>query len=640
MRRSARIKDHWGEQRLCVGRILFALVGLIMLMGLVGARLFWLQIIKHSYYAELSQGNRVRTDPLPPDRGVIYDRNGTVIAENLPAYQLELTPELVAQVPETLQRLVDIHLLEPEQVPALDRLIKSSRPFQSIPLRLSLSEEEIGRFAVHQHEFRGVEIATRLARWYPFGPSAVHALGYVGAISDEDLKHIDRDYYAGSSQIGKIGLEASYESVLHGVAGYRQVVVNAQGKRVERVGNEFIQLETKPAHAGNDLYLALDMKVQKVAEAALGNHRGAVVAIDPNNGDVIALASTPTYDANLFTRGISTKDYSQLRDDPDKPLLNRALRGAYPPGSTVKPMMALAGLEFGVIDPKATRLCQGVYTLPGSSHPYRDWKKNGHGSVDMSRAIATSCDVYFYGLAQVLGIDRIHDTMSKLGFGTNTGIDIGGERPGLMPSPEWKKKTYKQAWFPGETIIVGIGQGYLLATPLQLAHAVAVIATHGKSFKPRLVTAERDASTGKINPHEPEKMAEVTLNEPQYWDDIIKGMVAVTEAGGTAFGPLRGATYKIAAKTGTAQVFSLGTRDNDNHGNALPERLRNHALFIAFAPADDPKLAIAVFIENGGHGGTVAAPIAKHIFDAFLLGKYDEAPVADVKPEAGVEEPR
>ena len=637
--RSVRIKDHWGEQRLFIGRVIFALVALVGLLGLVGARLFWLQVVRHSYYAELSQGNRVRTDPLPPDRGVIYDRQGVVIAENRPAYQLELTPEQVGNVGDTLGRLANIGLLEREQLPALERLIKSSRPFQAIPLRLSLSEDEIGRFAVHQHEFAGVEIATRLARWYPFGSSAVHALGYVGAISEDDLKRIDRDVYAGSAQIGKIGLESTYEQVLHGSAGYRQVVVNAQGKRVERVGSDVIPLETKPAHAGNDLYLSLDMKVQKVAEAALGTHRGAVVAIDPRNGDVVALASTPVYDANLFTRGISSVDYARLRDDPDKPLLNRALRGTYPPGSTVKPMMALAGLEYGAIDPKATRLCHGFFMLPGSSHRYRDWKKTGHGSVDMRRAIATSCDVYFYGLAQTLGIEKVHEAMTKLGFGTNTGIDIGGERPGLMPSPEWKMKTYKQVWFPGETVIVGIGQGYLLATPLQLAHATAVIAAHGKNFRPRLVVAERDASSGTVTKHPSESLSEVVLNDPAYWDEIIGGMIAVTEAGGTAAVATRGAPYKIAAKTGTAQVFTLGQNEKYS-ASKIDERMRDHALFIAFAPADDPKLAVAVLVENGGHGGSVAAPVARKVFDAYLLGKYDEAPAAEPDAASTAEVPR
>lgn len=625
MARSVRIKDHWGEQRLFLARTIVAGVAIVVLIGLLFARLFWLQVVRHDYFAELSQGNRVRIEPLPPDRGLIYDRRGTVLAENTPAYQLELTPERVSDVPGTLQRLAAIGLIDTEQLPSLQRLVRSSRKFESVPLRLSLTDEDIATFAVRQFEFPGVEIATRLARWYPFGPGAVHALGYVGAISEEDLKRINRDDYAGSSQIGKIGLEYAYESELHGTAGYRQILVNAQGRRVERVGGEAVQLETKPSRAGNDVFLGLDMKVQAVAEQALQGWRGAVVAIDPNTGDVVALASTPTFDGNKFTRGISGRDYAALRDDIDKPLLNRALRGAYPPGSTVKPMYALAALEYGIKDPKDTTLCRGAFFLPGSSHRFRDWKKEGHGTVDMKRAVATSCDVYFYRLAELMGIDRMHEAMSGLGFGKPTGIDIGGERAGLMPSPEWKRKTYKQAWFPGETVIVGIGQGYMLATPMQLAHATAVIASRGRSFRPRLVTAIRDAATGEIRGIPPQPEKGVTLKDPNNWQIIIEGMEAVTEAGGTAVVATRGAPYKIAGKTGTAQVFSVGQNEKYNE-KEVAERLRDHALFVAFAPADAPKLAVAVFVENGGHGSSVAAPIARRVFDAYLLGKFDPPP--------------
>jgi penicillin-binding protein 2 len=623
--RAVRIKDHWGEQRLFVGRLIVSAVAIVAFLLTVGGRLFWLQVVRHDYFTDLSQGNRVRNEPLPPDRGVIYDRNGTVIAENAPAYQLQLIPEQVPDVGIALKRLVAIGLLEPEQVPPLARLIKSSRPFEAVPLRLSMSDEEIARFAVHQFEFQGVELQTRLARFYPLGRSAVHALGYVGAISEDDLKHIDRDQYSGSLVIGKIGLEATYESELHGNAGFRQVVVNAQGKHVDRVGGTIVPLETHPSRAGNDLLLSLDVNVQKVAEQALGEHRGAVIAIDPTNGDVVALASTPVYDPNLFTRGISSSDYAQLRDDIDKPLLNRALRGAYPPGSTVKPLMALAGLEYGAIDPGATRYCHGYYQLPGSSHHYRDWKKEGHGPVDMRRAIAVSCDVYFYGLAELLGIDHVHDALSQLGFGAPTGIDIGGERPGLVPSAEWKARTYKQTWYPGDTIIVGIGQGYLLATPLQLAHAVAVVAARGMNFRPRLVVGVRDAATGAVRKLPPVTLPAVELKDAKNWDVVVQGMEMVTEAGGTAVVATRGAGYKIAAKTGTAQVFAIGQNEKYDE-KKVPERLRDHALFIAFAPADDPKLAVAVLVENGGHGASVAAPIARRVFDAYLLGKYDAPP--------------
>jgi len=624
-----RIKDHWREQRLFVGRTLFAIVAAAVLLLLVTGRLFYLQVVKHSYFAEQAQGNRVRLEALPPDRGLIYDRAGTVIAENTPAYELELTPEQVPDVAGTLRRLADLSLIDPDQVAPLERVIRSGRKFEPVPLRLSLSEADIATFAVRQHEFPGVEIQTRLARWYPFGDSAVHALGYVGIISEEDLKHIDRDEYSGSALIGKSGIESAYETELHGAAGHAEVVVNAQGRHVDRLGGAPISLESKPPRAGNDLILGIDMKIQQLVEHALAGRRGAAVAIETETGNIIALASVPGFDPNKFTRGISNREYAALRDDEDRPLFNRALRGTYPPGSTVKPFMALAGLEYGAIDPSATRNCHGVYTLPGSSHPYHDWKKEGHGAVDMRRAIATSCDVYFYGLAETLGIDRVHEAMSTLGFGQLTGIDISGERPGLMPSQEWKRKTYKQAWFPGETIIVGIGQGYLLATPLQLAHAATIVATRGKNLKPRLVTAIRDADTRAVKPIPSVAGPPLTLNDPRHWDVIIEGMEQVMQPGGTGAAAAKGAPYRMAGKSGTAQVFSLG--QNEKYvASRVSERLRDHAWFIAFAPADQPKIAVAVLVENGGHGGSAAAPIARRIFDAYLLGKYDDATPAPV----------
>ena len=633
MRRAVRIKDHWGEQRLFVGRTLFAGIATALLLLVVIGRLFLLQVVRHEYYADLSQGNRVRLEPLPPDRGLIYDRNGTVIAENTPAYQLELTPEQVSDPGDTLQRLATLGLIDGEQVPALTRLVRSGHKFEAVPLRLSLSDADMATFSLRQYEFPGVEIQTRLARWYPFRTEGVHALGYVAAISEEDLKHIDREQYAGSALIGKIGLENTYEQQLHGFAGYRQVLVNAQGRRVDRLGTVQLRLDTKQPRAGNDLFLGLDMRVQHIAEEALAGKRGAVVAIEPDTGNIIALASLPTYDPNKFTRGISGHEYAALREDIDKPLINRALRGAYPPGSTIKPMMALAGLEYGAIDPTATRSCHGFFTLPGSSHHYRDWKKDGHGSVDMRHAIATSCDVYFYGLAVALGIDKVHDALSTLGFGKPTGVDVGGELPGLMPSQEWKRRAHKQQWYAGDTVSIGIGQGYLLATPIQLAHAAAIIAARGRSFRPRLVVATRDSATHVVNKLPPIAETPLELKDPAMWDVIVQGMVMVTEAGGTAVVATRGAPYKIAAKTGTAQVFGIGQNEKYN-ASTVSERLRDHALFIAFAPADAPKLAIAVLVENGGHGGSVAAPIARRIFDAYLLGKYEsnDAPVPAPAP--------
>ena len=628
MPRSVRIKDHWGEQRLFIGRTLFAAVAAVVLLVLVTGRLFWLQVVRHEYFTDLSQGNRVRLEPLPPDRGLMYDRNGVVIAENTPAFQLELTPEQVVNVGDTLRRLAAIGLIEVDQVPALQRLIRAGRKFEAVPLRLSLSDTDIATFAVRQFEFPGVEIQTRLARWYPFGTVAAHALGYVAAISEDDMKHINADEYAGSSVIGKNGLENTYEEQLHGAGGFRQVLVNALGRHVDRLGGSGpVKLDTKQPRAGNDLFLGLDIRVQKVAEEALAGHRGALIAIDTTNGDVIALASVPSFDSNKFTRGITSPDYAALRDDLDRPLFNRALRGAYPPGSTIKPFMALAGLEYNAIDPRATRFCRGFFMLPGSIHRFRDWKKEGHGYVDMRHAIATSCDVYFYGLADVLGIERVHDALTGLGFGKPTGIDITGERPGLVPSEEWKQQTYKQVWYPGETVSVGIGQGYLLATPLQLAHAAAMLAAKGHGFRPRLVTAIRDATTRETKTLAPVPEAPVELKDLDNWNVVIEGMEMVTEAGGTASAVQRGASYKIAAKTGTAQLFTLGQNEKYN-ASALDERLRDHALFIAFAPADAPKLAIAVLVENGGHGGSVAAPMARRVFDAYLLGKFDAPPPA------------
>jgi len=624
MKNKVIVKNLFREQQVFLSRIVIAAVVAGCLFFVVVGRLFYLQVIKNSYYTDLAQDNRIRLDPLPPDRGLIYDRQGSVVAENTPAYTLELTPEQVTDVPDTLNRLADVGLIDKDQIPSLVRVIKSGHKFEAVPLRLSLNDTDIATFSVRQHEFPGVEIQTRLARWYPYGSSSVHALGYVGIISDDDLKHIDRDEYSGSALIGKSGIEASYESELHGESGYRQVLVNAQGRHVDHLGGESIQLDTKPPRAGNDVFLGLDMRLQQIAEKMLEGKRGAVAAIDPTNGNVLALVSVPNFDPNKFTRGISRTEYAQLRDDPDRPLFNRALKGTYPPGSTVKPFMALAGLEYNLIDPAATRNCHGTFTLPGAAHVFHDWKKEGHGAVDMRRAIASSCDVYFYGLAEVLGIDRIHESLSHLGFGAITGVDISGERAALLPSPEWKQQTYKQAWYPGETISVGIGQGYMLVTPLQLAHAAGIVAMKGKNYQPRLVTAIRDATTRQVKQLPPTELPTVTLNDPHNWDVIIDGMEQVMQPGGTGSAAARGAPYRIAGKSGTAQVFTLGENQKYNAAR-IAERLRDHAWFISFAPVDNPKIAIAVLVENGGHGGSASAPIVRRLFDAYLLGKYDDS---------------
>lgn len=613
--RRVKVKDLFREQRTFELRVLLAGGIVALLLALVAGRLLWLQVVRYQYYAELSQGNRVRIEPLPPDRGIIYDRKGRVLAENTPAYQLTITREQVTDLDGVLQRLVQLELLESDDLDRVRKLIASRRLFEAVPVRLRLTDDEISRYAVHRHELRGVDLATRMARHYPYGPVGVHALGYVGSISEDDLKRLDPAQYFGTAAIGKTGLERSYEAELHGRGGFREVLVNAEGRSVETLGGARPELRIDRPAAGRDLELSLDIELQRVAEQAMGDRRGAVVALDPWTGDVLVLASTPTFDPNKFARGISTADYRDLTTNPDQPLYNRVLRGTYPPGSTIKPLMALAGLEAGVIKPEDTRFCRGFFTLPNSSHRYRDWKKEGHGTVNMREAVMTSCDVYFYGLAATLGIDRIHDTMTRLGFGNPTGIDVQGERGGIMPSTAWKKSAFKQpemrVWFPGETVIVGIGQGYWTATPLQLANAMAVLATRGPHFKPRLVSSLRDPETRERTPRPPEPLPTVTLNDPGSWEVIVDAMVAVTTGPrGTAVRAARGAAYTIAGKTGTAQVYTVGQQEKYDE-KTVSDRLRDHALFVAFAPAEQPRLAVAVLVENGGHGSSVAAPVAR-----------------------------
>ena len=618
---AVRIKDHWREQRLFDQRsIICAVIMALATLGLV-ARLYVLQVSRHAYYSELSQGNRVRTEPIPAARGLILDRAGEVIAGNQPAYQLELVPEEVSDVDGTLASLVQLGLIRAEDVAELERTIDSSRSFDSVPIRLRMSDEDVARFAVRRFEFPGLDIRTRQTRWYPNGGLAVHALGYVGAISEQDLKHIDRATYAGTSLIGKLGIESAYESQLHGNNGFREVLVNAQGRSVERQGAFVPNLRTKPPTPGADLVLSIDLKVQRVAEAALAGHRGAVVALDPKNGDVLALVSLPGFDPTLFGRGITAGEYGTLSNDIDRPLFNRALRGTYPPGSTIKPGIALAGLTYHVVDPQAHKYCAGSFHLPGSSRMFREYHNEKHGYVDLDDAIARSCDVYFYGLADVLGVDRIATFLAPFGFGKTTGIDIGGEKSGILPSKEWKAKAFAkpadQVWFPGETVNFGIGQCYLTVTPLQLAHYASIIATRGRIWKPRLVAAYRDPHTGQMQHVPAQSEGEVSGVSAEDWDRVVHGMIGVTQRG-TAAAIGAHAPYTFAGKTGTAQVFTVAQNERYN-ASAINERLRDHSWFIAFAPADAPRIAIAVLQENGGAGASAAAPIARKVLDAYLL---------------------
>jgi penicillin-binding protein 2 len=640
MVRGVRIKDHWQEQRLFDRRAVIAGSLIAALTLALIARLFTLQVLRHEYYTELAQGNRIRVEPIPAARGLILDRNGEVLAANQPAYQLELVPEEVPDLDKALNGLIALGLVRSEEVPDLKRTIKSRRKFDSVPVRLRMTEEDIARFAVRRFEFPGIDIKTRQTRSYPNGDLAVHALGYVSAISENDLKKIDRNAYAGTSLIGKLGIESAFEAQLHGTNGFREILINAQGRSVQRQGALVRDLRTQAPTSGQDLILALDFNVQRVAEQELGARRGAIVALDPNNGDVIALVSRPNFDPTLFGRGLTRVEYASLQKDIDRPLFNRALRGAYPSGSTIKPALALGGLVYHATNPDAYKYCPGTYRLPGSSRVAREALKGGtHGPVDLRDAIARSCDVYFYDLSNTLGVDRIAAFLALFGFGRTTGIDIEGEKPGLLPSREWKRKAFSrpqdQIWFPGETINFGVGQGYFLVTPLQLAHHTSILANRGKSHKPRLVTALRDPMTGKVRRIAPVKSEEIKSATARQWQIIMEGMAGTMKGRGTAAATAgRGMTYTIAGKTGTAQVFSVGQNERYDE-KTVQERLRDHSWFIAFAPAEAPRIALAVLVENGGYGSTGAAPIARKVLDAYLLdanGQLKQPLPPDVRP--------
>jgi penicillin-binding protein 2 len=621
-----RIKDHWAEQRIFMTRTLGAMVLVLIASIALVAQLTRLQVVKHDYYLELSLDNRVRLDPIPASRGLILDRNGTVLADNEPAYQLELVREQVPDLSGTLRRLAALGLIDADEVDETRHVIMSRRSFDSVPVKLRLTDEEIGRFAVHRFEFPGVDLATRQTRHYPYGELAVHALGYVAAISEQDLEHIDRNTYAGTSLIGKLGVEAAYEPQLHGHNGFREILVNAQGRSVQREGPYAPTLNSQAPTAGDDLILSIDLAAQQTAEQALGDHRGAVVAIDPSTGNILALASTPGFDPAAFARGLSNKEYAALANDVNKPLFNRALRGTYPSGSTIKPALGLVALTDHVIEAETKVLCTGVFTLPGSSHQFRADKDEPRGLIDLPEAIARSSDVYFYKLASTMGIERIDAGLAPFGYGQLTGIDISGEKSGLLPTPAWKQRVYKQPWFPGETVNMGIGQGYLLVTPLQLAHITGVLAERGRSFQPRLVKGVRDAS-GKTHLFAPKEEQAVTGIADADWTTVIDAMVGTTHCAaycGTAAIAFKGAAYTAAGKTGTAQVYTVAQNAKYN-AKALPETLRDHAWFVAFAPAESPKIAVAVLVENAGFGASNAAPIARKVMDTYLLAQTTAA---------------
>jgi penicillin-binding protein 2 len=597
--------------------------GFVVLMFLVlFARFVWLQIVEHDYYHTQAEDNRISIVPVVPNRGLIVDRHGAVLAENYTAYTLEIDPTRVPDIEATIDALSELVGIAPKDRRRFQRMLDESRRLATVPIRTRLSDEEIARFAANRWRFPGVEINARPFRRYPNGALAAHVVGYIGRINQRDVERLERDgltaNYRGSEHIGKTGLEQFYERELHGITGVEKVEVDSSGRAVR-------SLARTPATPGNNLRLALDLRLQQAAEAAFGNRRGALVAIEPSTGGVLAFVSMPTFDPNLFIDGIDTQTWNELNNHPDKPMVNRALHGQYPPGSTHKPFLALAALESGHRTPQFAINDPGVFYLPGSTHQFRDWKVGGHGIVDMHRSITISCDIYYYRLGFEMGIDLIAKWMSKFGFGRRTGIDLAGEAVGINPSPEWKQRRFRQPWFLGDTISVSIGQGYSLATLLQLAHATAALANRGIAFRPHLVRHIQDARDGALRPTLAEPVKDLRFR-PENWDVIHRAMVD-TVISGTAARSGAGAQYSFGGKTGTSQVIGIaqGARFD---ASRVDERHHNHAMFIAYAPAENPRIALAVLVENGGSGSAAAAPIARALFDFFLTGR----PVHGVAP--------
>jgi penicillin-binding protein 2 len=604
------VADYSSEARLFKQRAnVAAMIAVFMLMGLL-ARLAWLEIVEYAHFSGLSENNRVHLMALPPTRGLIYDRNGVVLAENQPTFHLEVVPEQVDDLEATLEGLGEIVSLGKQDVERFRTALRSHQSFESVSLRTRLDDVEVARLAVNRHRFPGVDITARLSRHYPQGESMVHALGYVGRINEKELENINQGNYRGTSHIGKTGLEKFYEDELHGTVGQQNVEVNAEGRTLRVV-------DKIPPVPGNDLILSIDAELQKVAEAALGEFSGSIVAMVPQTGEILAFVSKPMYDPNLFVHGISYAKYKELRTGDEKPLFNRALFGQYPPGSTLKPFVGLAGLEYRSIGVKELMRCKGHYLLPGddTERKYRDWKREGHGVTDIGVAIEESCDVYFYELSYRLGINRIHDFLAQFGFGKKTGIDLLGERSGLLPSTEWKKRARGIVWYPGETLIAGIGQGYMLMTPLQLAHATTVLANKGLNVQPHILNAVSyaDGSRHEFKP----KSSTFTLRNPSNWQVIEDAMKRVVHGKlGTARLTSWGLKYKMAGKTGTAQVFGIA-QDEEYDEETVARKLRDHGLFIAFAPFEKPEIVIAVVAENGEHGSKMAR-VARKVTDHYL----------------------
>ncbi|MBL1294261.1 MAG: penicillin-binding protein 2 [Thiotrichales bacterium] len=593
------------------------LVVILMVTGIV-ARLVYLQVVNHHHFTTQADQNRVTVVPLAPTRGLIFDRRGRVLAENLPSFTLELVPERVIDLDATINELGRYVDISQNNIQRFYGQLQRKRRHDSIAIRSHLTEEEVARFAVNRHRFPGVEINARLLRSYPYGPLAVHTVGYVGQINEKEAIKVNQTNYSATSYIGKIGIEKYYETLLHGQIGYQRVETNAQGRVIEVLDS----IAPKP---GSNLHLTIDAELQRISEAILGDQRGAIVAIEPATGNLLSMVSKPSYDPNLFVQGIDHATFNALNNSPDHPLFNRILRGTYPPGSTIKPIIALAALEYNKIDANTSVFCPGWYSLKGDNHRYRDWKRWGHGHTDMKKAVAESCDVFFYDIAFRLGIDHMHEYMTKFGFGSTTGVDISDELSGIMPSRQWKRDARGLPWFPGETLITGIGQGFMTATPLQLARATAAIANRGTLVTPRVVRAISENGEEATTINLIDTISEpIILKNENHWQAIVDSMKEVVHgAHGTARKIATNSPFTIAGKTGTAQVFGI-KQDENYDADDLDKRLHDHALFIGFAPIENPQIAVAVIVENGGSGSSTAAPIAYQVLHHYLTTLADD----------------
>jgi penicillin-binding protein 2 len=604
------LKDQALEGRQFSSRAFLAFLIMLLIIFLLGLRYAYLQVVSYEEFTARSINNQVRIVPVAPNRGLIYDRRGRPVAENLPAYRLELVPEKVDDLEQTLVALGLIVELPEDALEKFQLNRRRYRDFESVPLKFNMTEQEVARFAVDRHLFEGVEIVPYLARHYPYGELMTHVLGYVGRLDVDDLNRVDEGNYRGTTHIGKSGIERYYEDQLHGVSGIEKIETNAQGRILTVLERE------DPVH-GDDLVLALDVQVQQAAWDALGDRPGAVVAIDPNDGSVLAMVSKPAFDPNLFVHGISGKDYRAILNAPGRPLFNRTLLGGYEPGSTIKPFVGLAGLELGVVTPEDSVFSAGQYFLPGVSRPFRDWKRGGHGWVNMLSALEQSVNTYFYQLAYDLGIDRMHDYLDQFGFGQPTGIDLLGENSGVLPSRGWKRAYFAEPWYPGETIIAGIGQGFNVFTPIQLANATATLANNGTRHKPRLLYATKHAGNRQADKTRAPVAEQVPIVSQANWDLVHAGMRNVVHgAKGTARSIKPESGFEIAGKSGTAQVAAQALNEDMDENTAT--HLRHHALFIAYAPFENPSIVVAVVVEHGGGGSREAAPVARAVIDAWL----------------------